>query len=374
MTTRSASQASAGDASWLDRPTVDVVADLARGHLSEAAAALARLADRRDSEALHDFRVAVRRLRSLLRGYRRWLGRAAGRKVRRGLGELGSATNAGRDAEVQLEWLEAQRPQLARGERTGLNALVRKLRALRRESYREARGDVRADFARVVERLEQRLGELDATTSVSFRESFSMLLREHAADLEQRLAAIRGAQDDEHAHKARISAKRLRYLLEPIRRDVDGAAALVSRLKDLQDLLGELHDLHVLDDLLLSELKTGAIAKVQLLRSLALAGEEDAVKRQRRRDESRGLVALAAAVRTGRDALFADLSARWLHAAAHSVFADAAALADSLDRRSELPREPEDSSFPQIPPVTTHETPAGDDSAAEIADGPSAGP
>ena len=56
----------------------------------------------KDREALHDFRVAVRRLRSVLRAYRRWLGRAAARKARRRFRSLAATTNDGRDAEVQL--------------------------------------------------------------------------------------------------------------------------------------------------------------------------------------------------------------------------------------------------------------------------------
>jgi CHAD domain-containing protein len=39
-----------------------------------------------DTEALHDFRVALRRCRVLLRAYRPWLGKAAGKRMRGGLG------------------------------------------------------------------------------------------------------------------------------------------------------------------------------------------------------------------------------------------------------------------------------------------------
>jgi hypothetical protein len=48
------------------------------------------------------------------------------------------------------------------------------------------------------------------------------------------------------AHAARISAKRLRYLLEPLARRAPGVKALVGRLKQLQDLLGNFHDMQVL--------------------------------------------------------------------------------------------------------------------------------
>ena len=61
------------------------------------------------------------------------------------------------------------------------------------------------------------------------------------------LARIEDADDEKEAHEARISAKRLRYLLEPLLDELPAAAPLVKRLKALQDMLGELHDAHVLE-------------------------------------------------------------------------------------------------------------------------------
>ena len=61
-------------------------------HLAQAEAARARLGA--DSEALHDFRVALRRLRSISRAYRRWLGRPK-RKLQRRLRRLVEATGVG---------------------------------------------------------------------------------------------------------------------------------------------------------------------------------------------------------------------------------------------------------------------------------------
>ena len=324
----------------LDRPTPDAVRRIARGRMSEAAAALARLRDRRDSEALHDFRVAVRRLRSVLRAYRRWLGRAGTTKLRRRLQELGGATNVGRDAEVQLAWLEAQRSALARGERTGLNWLMRGLRATRRESYAAARRHVRADFERTAETLEKRLGELDATAP-PFRETFSALLRQHALDLEARLTAIRGPEDEANAHQARISAKRIRYVLEPVRLEAEGVRPLIEHLKDLQGLLGALHDMHVLDGVLLAALETVATTKVHTLRSLALEGDAPAVQRERRRDERVGLVALAARARTERDALFGALTERWLHDGARAFIGEVTEVAEHVGRAPGVPLERE---------------------------------
>jgi CHAD domain-containing protein/CYTH domain-containing protein len=323
-----------------DRPTADAARRIARGRMSEASAALDRLKDRRDTEALHDFRVAVRRLRSVLRAYRRWVGRAGTTKVRRRLQDLGGATNAGRDAEVQIAWLEVQRSALARGERTGLNWLLRGLRATRRESYAAARRHVRADFERTAELLEKRLEELDGTTP-PFQETFATLLRQHAGDLETRLAAIRGPEDEANAHEARISAKRLRYMLEPVRLEAKGVRPLIEHLKDLQELLGALHDMHVLERVLLAALESVATTKVHTLRSLAFEGDAPAVQRERRRDERLGLVALAARARSTRDALFAALTERWLHDGARAFIEEATEVAEHVGRTPGVPLERE---------------------------------
>jgi CHAD domain-containing protein len=71
--------------SFLDLEVCDAVAQVADRQLKHAAKALARLRDPRDRTALHNFRVAIRRLRSLLRAYRPWIGRAGGKKTLRRL-------------------------------------------------------------------------------------------------------------------------------------------------------------------------------------------------------------------------------------------------------------------------------------------------
>ena len=53
----------------LDRPAPDAVRHVALDFLRQAAEARERLGDPSDAEALHDFRVAIRRLRSTVRAH-----------------------------------------------------------------------------------------------------------------------------------------------------------------------------------------------------------------------------------------------------------------------------------------------------------------
>jgi len=77
--------------------------------LDAATAARERLPDTGDAEALHDFRVAMRRLRSTLRAYQPQLEAVVPAKLRRRLRDLARATGEARDVEVQISWLERQR-------------------------------------------------------------------------------------------------------------------------------------------------------------------------------------------------------------------------------------------------------------------------
>ncbi len=313
----------------LELPASTVIAGLACDLLDDAARAIARLADRRDTEAMHDFRVAIRRLRSSLRAYRPWLRSAAGRKIRHGLRDIGDATNTARDAEIQLAWLEAARGSLSRGERSGLNWIVRRLRETRRNAYASARHDVRESFERTAETLRARLAEMSGD-SPPLRTPLAALLREHVDDLGKRLGAIRSPGDKKSVHEARICAKRLRYLLEPLRRETAEAKALVRSFKAIQDLLGELHDVHVLEATLETALDEASREKAAHLRQLAFAGDKSVLQRERRRDERLGLVSLAAKARIRRDELFAEFEKQWLARRAKDVLREVNRFADSL--------------------------------------------
>ena len=204
----------------------------------------------RDPEALHDFRVALRRLRSWLRAFRPWLRDTGRGRTRRALGAIADASNHARDAEVGLEWLDAQRDLPAHA-RVQLRALRRRLRDELRISKRGFRHVLAREFGPTVRALD---GELDAFAgelrdgmreNPSTRTAYAALIRSHVASLETALRRVRTVEDEALAHRARIAGKRLRYLLEPLSSDASARGA-VRRLVHLQDALGELHDACVL--------------------------------------------------------------------------------------------------------------------------------
>ena len=289
------------------------VARIADAHLKHAAKALARMRDPGDRTALHNFRVAIRRLRSLLRAYRPWIGRAGSKKLQGRLRGLTRATGASRDAEVQIEWLDKQRQDLARSERAGVNWLLRKVRGRKRDYDRTARRQIGADFARVQKSLRRRLDRMEESESKPFREAFSELLEEHSDRFLKSLARITTAEDHNPIHEARIEAKRLRYLVEPLRGVLPEARAVTREMKRFQDLLGQLHDNHIIESAIQLAVEDMALERAHRLHALAMAGEKAVLARAQRKDEQPGLVRLAIRARGERDALFAALHRRWLH-------------------------------------------------------------
>ena len=298
--------------SLLDWPTHDALAKVIRNYLRAAARGLARLEEPADPRALHAFRVAIRRLRSVLRVYRPWLGRVAGRKVARRLQDLTQATNAARDADVGIHWLLPQRDLLARDERAGFNWLLHQLQARRRRGFRTAGRKLGRDLANCARLIGKRIRETREPEQQPFRTSFLDRLDPAVTEMREQIAAIAGAHDARNIHRSRIQVKRLRYLVEPLCTEFAEARALVRLLKRMQILLGELHDMQVVEEETAQAIEKAATEKARRLHHLAVDGSPAALKRERSRDESLGLLVLASRARERRNQVFAGFERVWL--------------------------------------------------------------
>ena len=171
-------------------------------------------------DALHDFRVAVRRVRSWVRAFKPWLQDDMSRKRRRRLSGIAEATRAARDAAVHLEWLRKERPELTARQRVGQTWLSERLVAQRTEGA-DAAFEAAADFATMVPKLTRRLEFYRAAVSQPERAErfgaiFAERLLKESEELRERLAAVHRFTDVKEAHRARIGTKNLRYVAEPL--------------------------------------------------------------------------------------------------------------------------------------------------------------
>jgi CHAD domain-containing protein len=224
-----------------DSPVAKVVTRLASERLAQAARAAKRLDNPDDSEALHDFRVALRRLRSLLRAYRDYV--SVPGRLRRRLKRLTRATNRARDLEVMLGWIAGARRAANPAERATLDWWRAALAQQLEEANALVRDEARQDFHALRRRFEVRPGRRAA--GAQFGEATARLLTGQQQALEAALAAIGGVEHAEAIHTARIEAKRLRYLIEPLAAELPSAAVAVRAFKECQDRFGVLCDAFV---------------------------------------------------------------------------------------------------------------------------------
>jgi CHAD domain-containing protein/CYTH domain-containing protein len=312
-------------------PTPEAVTRLCLGLVSEARAAEARLDDPGAVEALHDFRVALRRLRSALRTWREPLGGAVRGRDRGALRRLQRATGGGRDAEVALAWLEKQRAACSPEHAAGVEWLASRWREQLARTHQALEGELRARFRGAAERLERRLPRASGPGRAQpFGDELAGAARAAAADLAAKLARISGAADGEAMHCARIACKRLRYLLEPLREDTAAAAELIDACKVLQTLLGDLNDTAAIGAALEAALGESAAQRSARVSGLIRAGYADRARREAWFTEWPGLIELARLLADERALLFARLERDWLGAGVEKLQDHVRVLGDTL--------------------------------------------
>jgi CHAD domain-containing protein/CYTH domain-containing protein len=329
--------------SLLDRPAAEAARLLALGLLDDATAARLRLGRSNDGEALHDFRVAIRRLRSSVRAWREVLQDDVSPKVLRHLRRLARATSGSRDLEVHLAWVSGQAPQLREYQRPGVAWLEQRLRRRQRKAEERLARALERHYAPADARLRRRLPIYRATIDprpLTAAGALAPLVLRLAGELEARLTLVQSIAEEERAHAVRIAAKRLRYLLEPFAAEMEGAPSLVAQLKGLQDMLGELHDAHVFAAELAESLEGAAVEQAQRVsRELLHWSVEPPADDAAAEDPRPGLVALAHRLKDIAESAFARFHGEWLGGKSAGFFADVRDLAARLTARAKAGRE-----------------------------------
>lgn len=188
--------------------------------------ARARMEARTDTEALHDLRINLRRIRSLLRPLRETEGVAPLNEAAAAVGRL---TTPARDLEVLIEELEAQGfPKQAHVRKATLQASYSRIVKARAINQLSSQLDEWFSVFRAAERAGE-LGRIEKTINKRLHKQ-----------IERLKAALADPQFDRH--QLRILIKRTRYLNEafPQLSPLSGEAA--ASLKAVQSALGSWHD------------------------------------------------------------------------------------------------------------------------------------
>lgn len=209
-----------------------------------------------DPEAVHQMRVATRRLRTALRTLRGHV--APPKKLNRALRWLAVELGAVRDHDVILALLRAPRlPGASREERSRLARLVAKVESKRDTARRALRAALkRQRYQDLLERLAdftRAPRPLDADQHLASR-VLTQVVENLGAVLAESEGMTAAAPKPEALHVLRIMFKRLRYALD-FHAAACGLAYDVERrmARAMQDALGEIHD----RDLLLGWLHKG---------------------------------------------------------------------------------------------------------------------
>jgi CHAD domain-containing protein len=211
-----------------------------RRHLSAAVAG--------KDTGVHQARVASRRLREALPVLTEGLQNTKKSKAERKIRRLTQALGTVRELDVTLHLIDelADRPSIPRPALTDVRAQVIEAREKRRAVMLERVGKV--NTVKLSRRLREVAGVVgNPTSGHAWRAALATRIVRRARRLEKAIDQAGQIYNPEPLHDVRIAAKKLRYALEIA--DESGAAPCaiaVRAIKRVQDTLGRLHDLQVL--------------------------------------------------------------------------------------------------------------------------------
>jgi CHAD domain-containing protein len=200
-----------------------------------------------DVHSVHQARVATRRLRAALPVLRKSLNAEALDRARLRVRRMTRALGPVRELDVSLQALEEY---ANRGIATG-RAIAKVRQSISQERLRRRRDMLTAITPGKVDRLRRELAAVGSGPPVGGRPG---AIRDAVRRVERRAGRLREAMAEagslylaDRLHTVRIAAKKLRYAME-IERELKRSrvTARIRQLKTLQDLLGRMHDLHVL--------------------------------------------------------------------------------------------------------------------------------
>lgn len=216
-----------------------------------------------DAEAIHDARVATRRMRELIPLVAAYFTPSDAEGLERVVRQATSRLGAARDVDVVLALLASLETAVpdAAGELAAARGSWLRLREKRVK--RAIKALERLEVPPVLEGVRGALGAAapalialrrHASAAVRWEDMLAAQLRERAVNLKVALDRAGGVLFSNRLHEARIAMKKLRYAVEISIETGHGDLGDVLRpLRKAQELLGRLHDLDVLAEALRAE-------------------------------------------------------------------------------------------------------------------------
>ncbi|MBW6508048.1 MAG: CHAD domain-containing protein [Desulfuromonadales bacterium] len=232
-----------------DLPTAEIVLRMVAELLSLARQQEEGLIADIDSEFTHQYRVNLRKGRSLLSLFKKELTPQLYCAIQKPLKSMAKTTNQLRDLDVFLLDQDGYRAMLPAHFHPGLEGLFKRLRGRRRKVWCKVTATLKQEeYLETAQQLEQRLKEppdLSAPRSgTAIKKRVSRKILSQYRKIKRHDARIDATTPDDRVHEVRIEAKKLRYLLELFAElfAYDQVRQLIKALKKLQDNLGRFND------------------------------------------------------------------------------------------------------------------------------------
>jgi CHAD domain-containing protein len=215
-----------------------------------------------DSEFLHDLRVSVRRIRSLLSLLKKWLPPEEVVRFQAEFKWLGTVTGGIRDLDVYLLKRDVFKAILPEELQPGLDCFFQDIIRQRKRKLRTLREQLRSErFTGLLSAWEQFLRHLPEQDLYSegqknCHEVAEKIIRKRFKRILRYGEAITPATPDGKLHELRIEGKKFRYLLEFYRSLFQNEAvdSYLKQLKKLQNNLGDFNDFTVQKHMLVQKL------------------------------------------------------------------------------------------------------------------------
>jgi CHAD domain-containing protein len=224
----------------------DVVRAALAGSVERIVRYDAKLRLHADEESIHHARVAVRRLRSDLRTFRRVFERAWADGLRERLSWLQDGLSAARDADVLIDGLRRRSESLPDADRRRLDEVLAPLREARETAYEHVGAMLHETryvvlLQALVDGAKRPAFEADADEPAC--DAIPRIVEDAWKTLRKRVRRRTRPPSDRELHGIRIAAKRVRYGAEAVAPVAGRPARRLARAaEEVQTILGEQHD------------------------------------------------------------------------------------------------------------------------------------
>ena len=203
-------------------------------------------------EGIHDMRVSIRRLRSVIRDFADIADKFPLKTLRKDLGNLADALGKVRDLDVAIQALERLANKTDDSEiAAGVWVIIERLRKRRSEEFDGLRPHL---LPAAVEKLSHRfekalitsLGQRNLFGAATFGDAQGEILAKRVEDFQKLADSLYDPHQIRRHHELRIAAKHLRYAAEMF--SIGEQTNLQSAAKEIaamQSYLGEVHDCDV---------------------------------------------------------------------------------------------------------------------------------